>query len=135
MAGRILLLGEVGAQLDPSLTYEGLRNMLGDMRRRNERMPGVILLSEYDRRQVNQQILGVSVEEVAKDDQRPQHDHDAVGFIEGVMFRSHPDVPRGKARLIYPAVIEKDKPLPSGKIISLGANLDPIPKTLTIGSG
>lgn len=120
MPGRILLPGEVGAQLEPSLTFEGLRNMLADMRRRNQRMPQVVLLSEYDRRQVNQEILGASKEEVAKEDQRQEHDHDAIGFIEGVMFRSHPDVPRGKARFIYPPVIETDKPLPSGKIISLG---------------
>lgn len=93
--------------------------MLGDMRRRGERMPGVVLLSEYDRRQVNQEILGASVQEVAKDDQRPEHDHDAVGFIEGVMFRSHPDVSRGKAHFLYPTVVEKGKPLPSGKIISI----------------
>lgn len=121
MSGRILLLGEVGAQLEPSLTFEGLRNVLGDMRRRGERMPSMVLLSEYDRRQVNQEILGASVEVVAKEDQREQHDHDAVGFIEGVMFRSHPDVARGKAHFIYPPVVQKEKPLPSGKIISLGA--------------
>ena len=121
MSGRILLLGEVGAQLEPSLTFEGLRNMLGDLRRSGKRMPTIVLLSEYDRRQVNQEILGASVQEVAKDDQRPEHDNDAIGFIEGVPFRSHPDVPRGKARFIYPPVIEQDKPLPSGKIISLGA--------------
>lgn len=119
MSGRILLLGEVGAQLEPSLTYEGLRNLLGDMRRRGERMPQIVLLSEYDRRQVNQQLLAASAQPVAKDDQRPEHDNDAIGIVEGVMFRSHPDVPRGKCRMVYPAVIEKDKPLPSGKFISL----------------
>lgn len=116
---RILLPGEVGAQLEPSLTFEGLRNMLGDMRRRGVRMPNIVLLSEYDRRQVNQEILGASVQEVAKEDQRPEHDYDAIGFIDGVMFRSHPDVPRGKAHFIYPPVIDQTKPLPSGKIISL----------------
>jgi hypothetical protein len=120
MTGRILLPGEVGAQVEPSLTFEGLRNLLGDMRRLGQRMPSVVLLSEYDRRQVNQEILGASVDEVEKDDQRPEHDYHAVGFIEGVMFRSHPDVPRGKARFLYPAVADT-KPLPSGKIISLGA--------------
>jgi hypothetical protein len=60
------------------------------------------------------------VEPVAKEDQRPEHDGQAIGVIEGVMVRSHPDVPRGKARLIYPPVADT-KPLPSGKIISLGA--------------
>ena len=69
---------------------------------------------------ITREILGAAVQEVAKEDQRPEHDYDAVGFIEGVMFRSHPDVPRGKARFLYPPVVEKDKPLPSGKIISIG---------------
>lgn len=94
--------------------------MLADMRRRGQRMPSIVLLSEYDRRQVNQEILGASGSEVSKEDQRPEHDFEAVGFIEGVMFRSHPEVPRGKARFIYPPVVDKAKPLPSGKIISIG---------------
>jgi hypothetical protein len=37
MQGRILLPGEVGSQIEPSLTLEGLREMFQDMRRRNER--------------------------------------------------------------------------------------------------
>jgi hypothetical protein len=121
VAGRIILPGEVGPQLEPALTWEGLNNMLGDMRTRGERMPDVIMVSEHERRDLNQEILDHSASDVAKEDQRPEHDGQAIGFIQGVMVRSHPDVPRGRARLIYPAVREQAKPLPSGKIISLGA--------------
>lgn len=119
MEGRILLLGEVGSQIEPRLTLEGMRDMIRDMRTANQRIPDVILVSEHDRRDLNQDLLGASTDPVNKPDQRPEHDGEAVGFIEGIMVRSHPDVPRGKARFLYPAVIDKSKPLPSGKIISL----------------
>jgi hypothetical protein len=121
MQGRILLPGEVGSQIEPRLTLEGLRDMFRDLRAAGKRLPDVVLVSEYERRDLNQELLGASKSLVAKEDQRPEHDGQAIGFIEGVMVRSHPDVPRGKARLIYPPMHEQAKPLPSGKIISLGA--------------
>jgi hypothetical protein len=114
---RILLPGEVGSQIEPRLTLEGIRQMIRDIRDAGQRMPSVILVSEYDRRDVNQDLLGASVAPVAKEDQKPEHDFAAIGVIEGVLVRSHADVPRGKARLIYPPVREQAKPLPSGKII------------------
>jgi hypothetical protein len=117
---RVILLGEVGSQIEPSLTWEGLRNMLGDMRRLGQRMPSIIMVSEGERRDLNQEILGNSRDPVAKEDQRPEHDGECIGFLEGVMIRSHPDVPKGKARFIYPPVFEQAKPLPSGKVFSLG---------------
>lgn len=131
MQGRILIPGEVGASIEPRLTWEGLRNFLGDMCRRGERMPIAILVSEYDRRNLNQEILGASSTEVSKEDQRPEHDGAAMGFIEGVMVSSHPDVARSKARLVYPPVREDDKPLPSGKIISIGPIVKPAVAIIT----
>jgi hypothetical protein len=98
---RLILPGEVGSQIEPRLTVEGLRNMIQDLRRSGQRIPKIILVSEYDRRDVNQDVLAGSKEPVAKEDQKPQHDFDAIAIIEGVMVRSHPDVPRGKARLVY----------------------------------
>lgn len=118
---RIILPGEVGPQFEPSLTLEGIREMIRDLRRNGQRIPNYIILSEHERRDLNQELLGVSVDPVAKKDQAPEHDGEAIGFIEGVMVRSHPDVPRGRARFIYPPVVEDAKPLPSGKVISLGA--------------
>lgn len=102
---RIILPGEVGSQIEPRLTVEGLRNLLQDLRRTG-RIPNYILVSEYDRRDLNQDLLAGSSQEVGKHDQRPDHDGEAIGMIEGVMVRSHPDVPRGKARLIYPPVVK-----------------------------
>jgi hypothetical protein len=98
---RIILPGEVGSQIEPRLTVEGLRDMLQDRRRAGLRMPSIIIVSEYERRELNQDLLAGSETEVAKQDQRPEHDGDAIGFVEGVMVRSHPDVPRGKARLLF----------------------------------
>ncbi len=116
---RILLPGEVGDAFEPSLTLQGLREMIQDLRRRNQRIPNCIIVSEYERRDLNQEMLGISKDPVARIDQRPEHDGECIAFIEGVPVRSHRDVPRGKARFIYPPLLEQDKPLPSGKIISL----------------
>jgi len=99
---RLILPGEVGSQIEPRLTVEGLRNLLQDWRKAGHRIPNIILVSEYDRRDLNQDLLAGSAHEVGKADQRPDHDGEAVGFIEGVMVRSHPEVPRGKARFLYP---------------------------------
>jgi hypothetical protein len=126
MSGRILIPGEVGSAIEPRLTLDGLRDMLQDMRRHNQRIPDVILVSEYDRRGLNQDLLGASVEDVDKEDQRPDHDRACIGVIEGVMVRSSPEIARGKARLVYPPVKEQAKPLPSGKLISLGAQAEPV---------
>lgn len=99
--GQVIIPGEVGSQIEPRLTVDGLRDLLQDWRRNGQRMPRVIMVSEHDRRDVNQDLLGTSVQEVAKDDRRPEHDGACIGIIEGVMVRSHPDVPRGKARFLY----------------------------------
>jgi len=117
MQGRILLPGEVGSQIEPRLTWDGLRDFLGELRKKGQRIPTVILVSERDRRDLNQEILGHSSTPVAKEDQKEDHDGAAIGFIDGVMIRSSPEVAHGKARLIYPPVVDKSKPLPSGKII------------------
>lgn len=132
---RILQPGEVGAAFEPSLTLSGIREMIQDLRRQGQRIPNYIIVSEYERRDLNQELLGASTDEVAKEDQAADHDGQCIGFIDGVMVRSHPDVPRGKARFIYPPVVEQAKPLPSGKIISLGPNFDTQPKTIYLGSG
>lgn len=121
MQGRIILHGEVGPQFEPSLSLEGIREMIRDLRKAGQRIPNYIIVSEHERRDINQELLAGSTEAVSKADQAPDHDGQAIGFVEGVMVRSHPDVPRGRARFIYPPVVEGAKPLPSGKIISLGA--------------
>jgi hypothetical protein len=99
----LILPGEVGEQFRLCLTLDGLRNMLQDLRRSGQRIPKVILVSEYERRDLNQELFGASTAPVSKDDQKPEHDGRAVGIIEGVVIRSHPEVGRGKARLLYGA--------------------------------
>lgn len=99
----LILPGGVGEQFRPCLTLDGLRNMLQDLRKAGQRIPKIILVSEYERRDLNQELLGVSTTPVSKDDQKPEHDGHAIGIIEGVVVRSHPDVGRGKARLLYGA--------------------------------
>lgn len=76
--------------------------MLQAMRDAGQELPKAILVSEYDRRDLNQDLLAGSATEVLPEDQRPEHDGAAIGVIEGVIIKSHPEVPRGKARLIYP---------------------------------
>jgi hypothetical protein len=99
---RIILPGEVGSQIEPRLTVEGLRDLLQDWRAAGKRLPLAILVSEHERRDLNQDLLAGSVHEVAKPDQRPEHDGECIGFVEGVMVAAHPDVPRGKARFVFP---------------------------------
>lgn len=100
----MIVQGHVGDQFEPHLTLDGLRNLIQDLRRSGARIPAVILVSEYERRDLNQELLAASSTEVSKADQAPDHDGAAVGVIEGVMVRSHPDVANGKARFLYPAM-------------------------------
>lgn len=92
----------VGDALRPRLTVDGLRQFLADWRKAGRPNPQAILVSEHDRRDLNQDLLAGSVIDVAKPDQSPQHDHDAIGVIEGVPIFSHRDVGRGQARLLLP---------------------------------
>jgi hypothetical protein len=91
----------LGEAFRPRLTVDGLRNLLLDLRTSGRPIPRAIIVSEYDRRDLNQDLLGTSVAPVAKADQAPEHDGQAIGVIEGVVIASHRDIPRGKARLFY----------------------------------
>jgi hypothetical protein len=83
------------------LTVDGLRSLLADLRAAKRPLPRAILVSEYDRRDLNQDLLAGSVMPVAKQDQAPEHDGQAIGVVEGVIIASHPHVTRGSARLLY----------------------------------
>ena len=101
----------IGAAQSLTLTWEGLGNLLMDLETAGRR-PVAIVVSEYDRRELNQQIMDSSIVPVAKADQAERIDGAAIGFIRGVMITSHPDVPEGRARLVYPAKVAeqlKDK--------------------------
>lgn len=92
----------VGDLWRPTLTVDGLRNLLADLRSAGRPLPQSILVSEYDRRDLNQDLLGGAAHQIARDDQRPEHDGQAIGIIEGIPIMSHPDIAKGKARLVYP---------------------------------
>jgi hypothetical protein len=82
----------VGAQIEPRLTVDGLRDMIQDWRAAGKKIPTYIVVSEYDRRDLNQDLCAGAKELEGDDVERPEHDGKAIGFIEGVMVRSHPDV-------------------------------------------
>lgn len=90
----------VGVEKFQRLTVDGLRDLIGDIRKTGP-APTAILLNEYDRREMNQDLMNASVSVVANADQRPEHDGKAIGIVEGVMIASHKDVSRGKARLVF----------------------------------
>lgn len=92
---------QVGDLIRPALTVDGLRNLLQDRRTAGQPMPRAIVVSERDRRDLNQDLLGGSVQPVARDDQRPEHDGHAIGIIEGVLILSAPEIGKGKARLVF----------------------------------
>lgn len=116
MSGRIILPGEVGSTIEPRITVDGLRDMIQDLRRAGQRVPQVIALSEYDRRELNQDLLAGAAQLCGDDVERPEHDGKAIAIIEGVMIVSHPDIPRGRARLVYPPVRDQNV-AGTGKII------------------
>lgn len=91
---------KIGAESFQRLTVDGLRDMIGDLRKTGY-VPTAILLNEHDRRDMNQDLMSCSVSDVSKQDQTPDHDGKAIGVIEGVMILSHREVSRGKARLVY----------------------------------
>lgn len=98
----IIIPGEVGSQFEPRLTVDGLRNLIQDLRAARQRIPSYIVVSEYDRRDLNQDLCS-GAKEVDAGAERPEHDGCAIGVVEGVLIRSHPDVPRAKARFVYSA--------------------------------
>lgn len=92
----------IGDLTRPRLTVDGLRNLLADLRSAGRPIPQSIIVSETDRRDLNQDLLGGAVHAVGREDQRPEHDGQAIGIVEGVVILSHPDLRRGQARLVYP---------------------------------
>lgn len=103
MTGGVIITGvSIAEAVEPRLTVDGLRSMLQDLRDAKQELPRAIYVSEYDRRELNQDLLAGAVGPVDKQDQRTEHDGVAIGIIEGIPVKSHPDIPRGKCRLIYP---------------------------------
>lgn len=81
-----------------SISFEGLREMLGDLRKHGID-PGAILVGPNEKRDLKQELMAhcVAWQPEAED---ADHDVNVIGFIEGVPIVSHPDVTRGTCRII-----------------------------------
>jgi hypothetical protein len=79
------------------LTVDGLRDLIQDQRRQGFK-PSIILVSETDRRDLNQDLMAGSVIPVAKADENT--DFEAIGVIEGCRVASHPSVSTGSVRIV-----------------------------------
>ena len=100
MHGLVIAKALDGEVLRPRLTVDGLRNLIADLRVRGQ-VPKAIYVSEHDRRDLNQDLMAGSIQPVAKEDQKPEHDGVALGVIEGVVILTDPSLARGKARCIF----------------------------------
>lgn len=79
------------------LTVDRLRELIQDQRRAGFK-PSILLVSETERRDLNQDLMAQSVVPVAKADENT--DFEAIGVIEGCTIASHPEVPAGSVRII-----------------------------------
>lgn len=102
--GSKILTGVVFAEaIRPRLTCDALRDLLQDWRRAGKQMPIALLVSEYDRRDLNQDVMAGAKElDGDPDTLKPDHDRKAIAIIEGIPVRSHPDVAKGKMRMLFP---------------------------------
>jgi hypothetical protein len=98
---RILLPSEIGSQLQPHLTVDGVKQLIADLTKMHGRKPSVLMLNEHDRREMNQRVMDTATQPVAKQDQRPEHDGEAIGYIDGVAIVASREISRGKCRPIY----------------------------------
>ena len=71
-----------------------MRELICDLRARG--LPAkLIMVSEYDKRELKQELMAMG-------DSLAESDEDVIGFVHGCMVISHPDVPRGTARILKP---------------------------------
>lgn len=89
-----------GDKLDLRLTLGGLRMLIEEQRAAGLR-PVCVIVSETERRDLNDELMAASIEDVSPAD---ANRNDAqIGFIMGVQIRSNPEVGPGKARIIHAA--------------------------------
>lgn len=86
-----------GEPFSVRMTYDSLTDMLREQRRLG-RKPGLILVSEYDRNEIIQEIQAQSKTPVPKADE--DKFNQTLGFIDGCLTLAHRDVPKGKIRVI-----------------------------------
>lgn len=79
-----------------AISFAGLRMMLQDLRKKGI-VPMAILVSPFEAKDLKRELIDTSPQKLA--DCWDTAD-EAVGIIEGVMVTSHPNIERGKCRLI-----------------------------------
>lgn len=78
-------------------TYDSLTDMIREQRQIG-RNPQLLLVSEYDRNEIIQEIQGHSVTPVPRSDE--DKFNQTLGFIDGCLALAHRDVPKGQVRVI-----------------------------------
>jgi hypothetical protein len=86
-----------GEPFSVRFTYDALTDMVREQRRLG-RDPKLLLVSEYDRNEIIQEIQAHSLTPVPKDDE--DKFNQTLGFIDGCLALAHRDVPKGKIRVI-----------------------------------
>jgi len=86
-----------GEPFSVRMTYDGLRDMVQEQKTLG-RVPKILLVSEYDRNEITQELQAHSLTPVAKSDE--DKFNQTLGFMEGCMVLAHRDVPRGRIRVI-----------------------------------
>jgi hypothetical protein len=104
MSDVILVPVEIGRSQDrPHFTVDGFKQLVRDLTKQHGRKPSAIILNEYDRRELNQEVMSTSKTAVSKEDQRESHDGAAIGYIDGVAFVSERGQSRGSCRPVFGA--------------------------------
>lgn len=98
-----------GEPFSVRFTYDSLTDMLREQRQLG-REPKLLLVSEYDRNEIIQEIQGHSTSPVPHDDE--DKFNQTLGFIDGCLALAHRDVPKGQVRVICA------KPQPEQRVIS-----------------
>lgn len=79
------------------MTYDALRDMVQEQKTLG-REPKILLVSEYDRNEITQELQAHSIEPVKKADE--DKFNQTLGFMEGCLVLAHRDVPKGRIRVI-----------------------------------
>lgn len=86
-----------GEPFSVRFTYDAITDMIREQRQLG-RKPRLLLVSEYDRNEIIQEIQAHSIAPVPKNDE--DKFNQTLGFIDGCLTLAHRDVARGQIRVI-----------------------------------
>jgi len=84
---------------EPTLTVAGLRELIEDLRRAG-RVPRAIVLSAHDKNSIKDELEGDGQKHKVDDREKDPTLDEVVAIILGVPILSHPEISRGRARII-----------------------------------